>query len=87
MSSTRRFFAMAALGAIAALPAAAWAQSDPGADDLMRRVRGAPGSRVGGATRGMRRDEPAEAPTPPHITHPPRNAAPPVPALRGGNNG
>ncbi len=65
MQSTRRFLACAVLGAVglvpALLPALAHAQADAGTDDLLRRVRGAPGSRVGGATRGLRRDQPGQA--------------------------
>jgi hypothetical protein len=61
MQSTRRFLAFAALGAATMAPGLAVAQSDPGADDLMKRLRGAPGSRVGGATRGIKRDQPTGA--------------------------
>ena len=53
MQATRRFLAIAALGAVGLVPVAARAQADAGADDLMRCLRGAPGSRVGGATRGI----------------------------------
>ncbi len=58
MLSSRRFLALAVLGVAGAVPTLGQAQSDPGADDLMRRLRGAPGSRVGGATRGVKRDHP-----------------------------
>ena len=54
MLSTRRFLAFAAFGAAGLLPSVTLAQSDPGADDLMKRLRGAPGGRVGGATRGIK---------------------------------
>ncbi len=64
MLSTRRFLATALFGAAGLVPAVARAQSDAGADDLMKRLRGAPGSRVGGATRGIRRDRPAAAAIP-----------------------
>jgi len=53
MQAPRRFLAIAALGAVGVVPVAAHAPADAGADDLMRRLRGAPGSRVGGATRGI----------------------------------
>ncbi len=58
MFSTRRFLAAAVLGVAGMAPTLGQAQSDPGADDLRRRLRGAPGSRVGGATRGVKRDQP-----------------------------
>ena len=53
MQATRRFLAIAALGAVGLVPVAARAQADAGADDLMRCLRGAPGSRVGRAPRGI----------------------------------
>jgi hypothetical protein len=64
MQSTRRFLAFAVLGAAGLMPAVARAQADAGADDLMKRLRGAPGSRVGGATRGIKRDQPTGTATP-----------------------
>jgi hypothetical protein len=53
MQATRRFLAIAALDAVGLVPAVGRAQADASADDLMRRLRDAPGSRVGGATRGI----------------------------------
>jgi hypothetical protein len=52
-SSTCRFLAIAALGAVGLVPVAARAQAGAGADDVMRRLRGTAVSRVGGATRGI----------------------------------
>lgn len=80
MQSTRRFLAFAVLGAAGLVPALASAQTqpaaaDPGADDLMRRLRGTPGSRVGGATRGLKREEtPAQPATRPAAALPARPA-------------
>jgi hypothetical protein len=53
MQATRRFRAIAARDAVGLVPAVGRAQADASADDLMRRLRDAPGSRVGGATRGI----------------------------------
>lgn len=62
------------------LPSIGQAQSSAATDDLISRVRGAPGSRVGGATRGIggQTATPAQpAPTTTQATAPaPRRAAP-----------
>ena len=57
-SNSRRLFALALLGA-AVTPVVARAADTDGSNDLMRKLRGAPGARVGGATRGIHRDDPA----------------------------
>jgi hypothetical protein len=86
MLQTRRFLAFALFGAASLAPAVARAQADAGADDLMKRLRGAPGSRVGGATRGIKRDQPAGTPSAQPATNP---AAPASnrPARVAGTNG
>ncbi len=64
-SNSRRLFALALLGAALAPVVARAADDDAGSADLMRKLRGAPGQRVGGATRGIHRDDPAHpAPAP-----------------------
>lgn len=57
MTATRRTLAAALFGLAGLVPGVALAQSDAASQELMRRLRGAPGSRVGGATRGLRRDD------------------------------
>jgi hypothetical protein len=48
MQATHRFLAIAARGAVGLVAVAARAPADAGADDLMRRLRRAHGSQLGG---------------------------------------
>ena len=65
MAMTRRSLACYVLAFAGLVPGLAHAQADAGSADLINRVRGAPGGRVGGATRGIHRDDPAAPPPPP----------------------